>query len=114
MKGASCNWWQQRGILNPNGSYGWQVELVIIGFLLTILALTPGAQFWFGLLVKLGVNGAPPRLYVCRYVASPRSRAANTSATILPPTGPSLMGMSFRAVPGVAFSHDVTCASDRM
>ena len=53
-KGASCNWWQQRGILNPNGSSGWQLVLVIIGFLLTILALTPGAQFWFGLLVKLG------------------------------------------------------------
>ena len=54
VKGASCNWWQQRGILNPNGSSGWQLVLVIIGFLLTILALTPGAQFWFGLLVKLG------------------------------------------------------------
>jgi hypothetical protein len=54
VKGASCNWWKQRGILNPNGSSGWQLVLVIIGFLLTILALTPGAQFWFGLLVKLG------------------------------------------------------------
>ena len=54
VKGVSCNWWQQRGILNPNGSSGWQLVLVIIGFLLTILALTPGAQFWFGLLVKLG------------------------------------------------------------
>ena len=54
VKGASCKWWQQRGILNPNGSSGWQLVLVIIGFLLTILALTPGAQFWFGLLVKLG------------------------------------------------------------
>jgi hypothetical protein len=53
-KGVSCNWWQQRGILNPKGSSGWQLVLVIIGFLLTILALTPGAQFWFGLLVKLG------------------------------------------------------------
>ena len=54
VKGASCNWWQQRGILNPTGRSGWQLVLVIIGFLLTILALTPGAQFWFGLLVKLG------------------------------------------------------------
>ena len=54
VKGASCNWWQQRGILNPKGSSGWQLVLAIIGFLLTILALTPGAQFWFGLLVKLG------------------------------------------------------------
>jgi hypothetical protein len=54
VKGASCHWWQQRGILNPKGSSGWQLVLVIIGFLLTILALTPGAQFWFGLLVKLG------------------------------------------------------------
>ena len=54
VTGASCNWWQQRGILNPHGNSGWQLVLVIIGFLLTILALTPGAQFWFGLLVKLG------------------------------------------------------------
>ena len=54
VTGASCNWWQQRGILNPQGNSGWQLVLVLIGFLLTILALTPGAQFWFGLLVKLG------------------------------------------------------------
>ncbi len=54
---TSCNWLQQRGILSPSGSGGasaWQVILVIIGFLITIVALTPGAQFWFGLLGKLG------------------------------------------------------------
>ena len=37
--------------------------LVLVGFLLTIVALTPGAQFWFGLLAKLGsrrASGPPP------------------------------------------------------
>ena len=54
---TSCNWLQERGILSPSGSGGasaWQVILIIIGFLVTIVALTPGAQFWFGLLGKLG------------------------------------------------------------
>ena len=55
---TSCNWLQERGILSPSGGAGpsaWQLILVIIGFLLTILALTPGARFWFDLLGKLGV-----------------------------------------------------------
>src|SRR5450755_306190 len=47
-------------------------------------------------------------------VGSPRRMEANTSAMILPPTGPSLIGMSSLARPGSAFFHDVTCASDRM
>ena len=37
--------------------------LVLLGFLLTIVALTPGAQFWFGLVSKLGglrSSGPPP------------------------------------------------------
>jgi hypothetical protein len=50
---ARCNWLEQRGIVSPNGS-AWQVVLVILGFLLTIIALTPGARFWFDLLGKLG------------------------------------------------------------
>jgi hypothetical protein len=28
--------------------------LVLLGFLIMIIALVPGAQFWFGLLSKLG------------------------------------------------------------
>jgi hypothetical protein len=63
VKGADCGWLAQRGITNPQGGSPWQVILVLIGFLLTIVALTPGAQFWFGLLVKLNSlrsSGPPP------------------------------------------------------
>ncbi len=63
VKGARCGWLAQRGITNPRGGSPWQVILVLIGFLLTIVALTPGAQFWFGLLVKLNSlrsSGPPP------------------------------------------------------
>jgi len=76
MKGASCSWWQQRGILAPKGSSGWQLVLVIIGFLLTILALTPGAQFWFGLLVKLGaIRSTGPK--------PPAPAPATTTSTVV-------------------------------
>ena len=50
----ACKWWQERGILSPKGNSAWQIVLVIIGFLVTIVALTPGARFWFDLLGKLG------------------------------------------------------------
>jgi hypothetical protein len=39
------------------------VILTLIGFLATIVALAPGAQFWFGLVVKLNSlrsTGPPP------------------------------------------------------
>ncbi len=51
---TSCNWLEQRGIFSRHGNSGWQVVLVLIGFLITILALTPGARFWFDILGKLG------------------------------------------------------------
>jgi hypothetical protein len=51
---TSCNWLDQRGILSRHGGSGWQVVLVLIGFLITITALTPGARFWFDILGKLG------------------------------------------------------------
>jgi len=38
-------------------------RIMIIGFLATIVALAPGAQFWFGLVVKLNslrASGPPP------------------------------------------------------
>jgi hypothetical protein len=63
VKGADCGWLAQRGITNPQGGSPWQVILVLIGFLITIAALAPGAQFWFGLLVKLNSlrsSGPPP------------------------------------------------------
>ena len=50
---ASCNWLERRGIYSPGGS-PWQILLVLGGFLITIIALTPGARFWFDLLGKLG------------------------------------------------------------
>jgi hypothetical protein len=52
--GARCNWLDQRGIFSRHGESFWQLTLVIIGFLIMIIALVPGAQFWFGLLSKLG------------------------------------------------------------
>ncbi len=56
-KGAPCGFWERRGILSPYGSdsqQAAQVVLVLLGFLIMIVALLPGAQFWFGLLSKLG------------------------------------------------------------
>jgi hypothetical protein len=52
--GTHCNWLDQRGIFSRHGGSAWQVVLVLIGFLITIIALTPGARFWFDLLGKLG------------------------------------------------------------
>ena len=49
-----CNWLDRRGIFSRHGGSPWQVVLVLIGFLTTIIALTPGARFWFDLLGKLG------------------------------------------------------------
>jgi hypothetical protein len=37
----------------PSGS-PWQILPVLGGFLITIIALTPGARFWFDLLSRLG------------------------------------------------------------
>jgi hypothetical protein len=50
----ACNWWQARGITSATGNSAWQILLVVVGFLITIVALTPGARFWFDLLGKLG------------------------------------------------------------
>ena len=41
-QGAHCGWLAQRGITNPQGGSPWQVILVLLGFLTTIAALTPG------------------------------------------------------------------------
>lgn len=51
---AQCNWLDERGIFSQHGDSGWQLVLVLAGFLLMIIALVPGARFWFGLLSKLG------------------------------------------------------------
>jgi hypothetical protein len=52
--GAHCNWLDQRGIFSRHGDSFWQLVLVLIGFVIMIIALVPGAQFWFGLLTMLG------------------------------------------------------------
>jgi hypothetical protein len=52
--GARCNWMDQRGLFSRHGGSFGQFVLVLIGFLLMIIAIAPGAQFWFGLLSKIG------------------------------------------------------------
>ena len=52
--GVRCNWWDRRGILSRHGNSAAQLLLVLAGFLLMIISLVPGAQFWFGLLSKIG------------------------------------------------------------
>jgi hypothetical protein len=54
LPAAKCNWLDQRGIFSRHGGSGWQLVLVLIGFLIMVISLLPGAQFWFGLLSKLG------------------------------------------------------------
>ena len=51
---ALCNWWDRRGILSRHGNSAAQLLLVLTGFLIMIISVVPGAQFWFGLLSKLG------------------------------------------------------------
>ena len=60
---AGCSPWERYGITPPGDGSPWQVILFLIGFLATIVALAPGAQFWFGLVVKLNSlrsTGPPP------------------------------------------------------
>jgi hypothetical protein len=52
--GAKCNWMDQRGLFSRHGGSFWQFVLVLVGFLLMVIAIVPGAQFWFGLLSKIG------------------------------------------------------------
>lgn len=51
---ARCNLLDRHGILSRHGDSVGQVVLVLLGFAFMIIALVPGAQFWFGLLSKLG------------------------------------------------------------
>jgi hypothetical protein len=58
-----CDWLEQHGITTPGDGSPWQVVLALVGFLATVVALTPGAQFWFGLVVRLDSlrsSGPPP------------------------------------------------------
>jgi hypothetical protein len=51
--GARCNWYDREGIFSRHGNSFGQVVLLLIGWGLTVLALLPGARFWFGLLSRL-------------------------------------------------------------
>jgi hypothetical protein len=60
---AKCDFWERYGITTAGDGSWWQFLLAFIGFAVTIAALTPGAQFWFGLVVKLNSlrsSGPPP------------------------------------------------------
>jgi hypothetical protein len=52
--GVRCNWMDRRGFFSRHGNSAAQLILVLIGFLIMIISVVPGAQFWFGLLSKLG------------------------------------------------------------
>jgi len=53
-----CSWLARHGLINVNKTSGidnvWAFLLVLLGWALTVGALTPGARFWFDLLSKLG------------------------------------------------------------
>jgi len=51
---ARCNVMDQHGIFDPRGGSAGQAALFLLGLVLTIVALVPGARFWFGLLSRLG------------------------------------------------------------
>jgi len=59
---AKCNWMDQRGLFSQHGHSFWQFVLVLAGFLIMIIAIVPGAQFWFGLLSRIGtLRAAGPK-----------------------------------------------------
>ncbi len=64
--GARCNWLDQHGIFSQFGSSGWQLALYLIGLLLTVLALLPGARFWFSLLNRLKDAVSLNRSHLCQ------------------------------------------------
>jgi len=60
--GARCNWMDQRGLFSRHGHSFWQLILVLAGFIIMIIAIVPGAQFWFGLLSRIGtLRAAGPK-----------------------------------------------------
>ena len=54
---APCPWLEGHGLANPTDS-GWAdvlfFLLVLVGWSIMVLALLPGARFWFDLLAKMG------------------------------------------------------------
>jgi hypothetical protein len=89
-----CNWLDQRGIFSPYGSSGWQLVLLLVGFLIMIISLVPGAQFWFGLLTRLNTlrtTGPPPALAPSNAVnltIVPSAVTSSPGGAAAPPTAP--------------------------
>jgi hypothetical protein len=52
-RSARCNWSDKYGIFSQHGHSLGQAAVTLIGLLLTIVALLPGARFWFNLLSRL-------------------------------------------------------------
>jgi hypothetical protein len=54
---ATCNWFEQRGILDPEGEGGQDIQTILLllaGWALMVMATIPGARFWFDALSRLG------------------------------------------------------------
>ena len=53
---ANCDIFARYGLVTPTeGWFGsWQPVLALLGWLITVVALVPGARFWFDLLAKMG------------------------------------------------------------
>lgn len=52
-----CTWWEQRGLVGPHAGAAaglLSLFLVLVGWVLMILTLLPGARFWFDALSRLG------------------------------------------------------------
>lgn len=55
--GRNCNWLAEQGLIEPDRTVGRQsldALLAIVGWTMMVIALLPGARFWFDALGKLG------------------------------------------------------------
>ncbi|MDX6282748.1 MAG: hypothetical protein QOH03_3819 [Kribbellaceae bacterium] len=55
--GATCNWLEKRGLVDPDHGAGQDIQvllLVLLGWILMMMATIPGARFWFDALSRLG------------------------------------------------------------
>lgn len=53
--GAACDWFAERGLVRADAGWlDWQPALALLGWAITVLALVPGARFWFDLLGRFG------------------------------------------------------------
>jgi hypothetical protein len=63
---STCSWADDYGLTDPGGGVADDARLLLLlllGYLLMVIAVLPGAQFWFGLLSRYGglrSTGPPP------------------------------------------------------